>query len=83
MLFRSAAELDGLLYAEERVGPSSMASPRPLRAYDPATDTWTVKTPMPTWDTVEMVQFAVASVAGRLYAAGGNDGTGYFKEYRP
>ena len=78
-----AAELDGLLYAEERVGPSSMSSPRPLRAYDPATDTWTEKTPMPTWDTVEMVQFAVAAVAGRLYAVGGNDFRGYFKEYRP
>ncbi len=85
--FRSvgAAEVDGLLYAEERVGPSSMSSPRPLRAYDPATDTWTEKTPMPTWDTVEMVQFAVAAAAaaGRLYAVGGNDFRGYLKEYRP
>jgi len=78
-----AAELDGLLYAEERVGGVGLANPRPLRAYDPATDTWTEKTPMPTWDTVEMVQFAVAAAGGRLYAAGGNDGTGYFKEYRP
>ena len=78
-----AAELDGLLYAEARVGGVGLANPRPPRAYDPATDTWTEKTPMPTWDTVEMVQFAVAAVAGRVYAVGGNDFRGYFKEYRP
>jgi hypothetical protein len=78
-----AAALDGMLYAEERVGGSGRSNPRPLRAYDPATDTWTDKAPMPIWDTAEMVQFAVAAAGGRLYAAGGNDFRGYFKEYQP
>jgi hypothetical protein len=78
-----AAALDGLLYAEERVGGNGRSNPRPLRAYDPATDTWTAKAPMPIWDTVEMVQFGVAAVGGRLYAVGGNDGRGYVKAYQP
>ncbi len=78
-----AAELDGMLYAEERAGGSSMSSPRALRAYDPATDTWTPKAPMPTYDTVEMVAFGVAAVAGRLYAVGGSESWGYLKEYQP
>src|SRR5947207_1710149 len=76
------AAIDGIIYAVggETSSPNSLTT---LEAYDPATDPWTTKTPMPTWDTVEMVQFAVAAAGGRLYAAGGNDGTGYFKEYRP
>ena len=78
-----AAELDGLLYAEERVGGTGRYNPRPLRAYDPATDTWTIKAPMPIFDTFEMVQFGVAAVAGRLYAVGGSDMSGYLKEYQP
>jgi len=78
-----AAELDGMLYAEDRSGGSSMSSPRALRVYDPATDTWTPKAPMPTWDTVGMVAFGVAAVAGRIYAVGGNDSRGYLKEYQP
>jgi len=36
-----------------------------------------------THGTVEMVQFGVAAVAGRLYAVGGNDFQGYLKEYQP
>jgi N-acetylneuraminic acid mutarotase len=78
-----AAALGGMLYAEERVGGTGRYNPRALRAYDPATDTWTAKAPMPIFDTLEMVQFGVAAVAGRLYAVGGNDLHGYFKAYQP
>ena len=69
-----------MLYALDRSGTRPRTT---LLAYDPATDTWTAKAPMPTYDTAEMVQFGVVAVAGRLYAVGGNDLQGYFKAYQP
>ena len=76
----AAAELDGVLYAEDATGQYRL---KKLWAYDPSTDTWTARAPMPTYDTVEMLGFRIAPVAGRLYALGGSEARGYVKAYQP
>ncbi|HEV8510875.1 MAG TPA: hypothetical protein VGQ48_10545 [Gemmatimonadales bacterium] len=62
--------------------PDSTATDRD-GAYDPATDTWTPKAPMPAYDTIEMGGFSVVAVAGMLYALGGSEALGYVKAYQP
>ena len=66
--------IDGKLYVvggcrfdDCRIGVTTI-----LEMYDPATDTWTTKTPMPT------ARFAMASgvIAGKLYVAGGSTSCG-------
>ncbi len=61
-----AAAIDGTLYA---VGGNARDA---LEAYDPATDTWTSKSPMPAGPRGGL---GAAAINGILYAVGGRSGT--------
>jgi Kelch motif protein len=69
-----AAAVDGILYAMG--GDTGKNGPDPIlgtvEAYDPVTNTWTTKAPMPT----PRSNFAVAAVSGIIYAIGGVTNTG-------
>jgi N-acetylneuraminic acid mutarotase len=62
--------VDGILYAVGGQQDPSYGTPtlNDLQAYDPATDSWTAKAPMPTARRA----LAVAVANGKLYAIGGN-----------
>jgi N-acetylneuraminic acid mutarotase len=65
----ATAFVGGTLYA---VGGGTLDGPNPgflstVEAYDPATDTWTAKAPMPT----RRESFGLAAANGKLYAIGG------------
>jgi N-acetylneuraminic acid mutarotase len=68
-----SAVVNGLFYV---VGGSATATGNPatgtLQVYNPATDTWTIKTSMPTPRDAP----GVGVLGGILYAAGGRDGAG-------
>ena len=68
--YASAEGIDGKLYvvggcinSDCRIGVTNR-----LEAYDPATNTWTTKTPMPT----ARAAVATGVIAGRLYVVGGH-----------
>jgi N-acetylneuraminic acid mutarotase len=58
--------VNGVIYAIGGVSGST------VEAYDPSTDSWTTKAPMPT----ERVLFAVGVLNGVIYVAGGDGGPG-------
>jgi N-acetylneuraminic acid mutarotase len=67
-------EVDEVLYAVGGWSPDTNGFYHvvaAVEAYDPATDTWTVRAPMPT----PRSDLAVAVADGILYALGGTDGT--------
>ncbi|PYP37161.1 MAG: hypothetical protein DMD48_11615 [Gemmatimonadetes bacterium] len=77
-----AAAIDGIVYVEHTGATGSRL--KTLLAYDPATDTWTTKAPMPMYDAPEgMIYFGVVAVAGSVYAVGGSDYRGFVKAYQP
>lgn len=70
----AAIALNGLIYAIGGTGPSSNLASGNLatvEAYDPTTNTWTTKFPMPT----PRQGLALAVVNGQIYAIGGKDPT--------
>ena len=80
--FAGAATVDGILrYGGE--GPNGCGGVIPtVEAYDPLTDTWTTKAPMPT----ARYTLGVGVVDGIIYAIGGANGTAastYVEAYDP
>src|SRR6266853_3660977 len=70
-----AATVGGILYAVGGNNSFSSTTGGPVgtvEAYDPATDTWTTKAPMPT----ARHRLGVAAVDGIIYAVGGIDAAG-------
>lgn len=67
----AAGVIDGILYAVGGANPDTTPSSHlgTLEAYDPKTDTWTAKAPMPTPRSF----LAVGVVDGILYAVGGHN----------
>jgi N-acetylneuraminic acid mutarotase len=65
-----AGVLDGMLYV---VGGSSAATLAVTEAYDPATNTWVSRAPLPRWDGGEAGRYSGAAgvIDGKLYLAGG------------
>jgi N-acetylneuraminic acid mutarotase len=82
--YLSTAVVNGIIYAiggeiDDGVQATSVGT---VEAYDPASNTWTARAPMPTPRRF----FAAAAVNGRIYAAGGDDGRSTFtliEEYDP
>lgn len=72
--------VNGILYAVGGIAPggSGIVITGTLQAYDPASDTWTTKAPMPT----PRIGFRVGVLNGLLYVVGGDD-VGTVEAYDP
>jgi N-acetylneuraminic acid mutarotase len=72
--------VNGILYAVGGIAPggSGIVITGTLQAYDPASDTWTTKAPMPT----PRIGFRVGVLNGLLYVVGG-DNAGTVEAYDP
>lgn len=62
------ASADGFLYAIGGNSHGTTSSVAWVEAYDPATDTWTAKAPLP----VASQQLAAVTIKGKIYAVGGS-----------
>ncbi|MBI5177748.1 MAG: fibronectin type III domain-containing protein [Nitrospinae bacterium] len=67
----SSAAVNGIIYliGGQKVIPAGLETTGVVEAYDPATNTWTTKAPMPTARKV----FATAVMDGIIYAIGGQE----------
>jgi N-acetylneuraminic acid mutarotase len=83
--FLAACGLNGKVYAlggGNSTTASNFTATNLVEEYDPSTDTWTIKTPMPT----ARYGLVVAAVNGKIYAIGGDSaggGLNTVEEYDP